>query len=225
MNSYPLRSYVPPLAIAMAVFLLGNFGLYTALFGLPELAPPPAAPVEAAPPAAEGQMVDPPAQAAEPPSGPSAVWEMQEGVMRQTANIGTDMVRGTGLIAERFDVALSITLPADVADSGGGLVFHMRSRDDFAGAQMVRLANGGREVYWGYFDESRAFQGEGGAAITNVTTPMTLMLQVRAEAYTILVNGTLIAEGLPLRHEGGYIGYISFRGPVTFSDLVLSPRS
>jgi hypothetical protein len=220
-----LRSYLIPVITALAVFLIGNLALYIALFGLPETPPESLEiPPVSAGAVTQGQMVDSPTQPAFEPA-PGAIWDTNEGVTRQLADLGQDMVRGTGLIAERFDVQLSVGLPPDVAEAGGGLVFHMPSRDDYAGAGMVRLANGGSEVYWGYFDERYAFQGEGSATIDDITTPMTLSIQVRAETYSILVNGALIAAEVPLGSAGGYLGFISFRGPVSFSDLILSPSS
>lgn len=207
------RTYITPVIGIYVLFIVANVVLYFVLF------PPirqntvsienPNAPKET-----EVQTV------VNAPLG--ADWVSENSVVIQRADITGDIVRGTGIIAERFTVSMDIMLPEGITDAGGGIVFHMPARDDFANAQMIRIADGGRGIMWGYFNAERAFQGEGGAALDIQGQQMTLTIAARAMDYDILVNGVMIAQNLPLHGTGGYIGYISYRGPITFSNFVLN---
>lgn len=152
-------------------------------------------------------------------------WITEDGVIKQIDQSPIDFVAGTGVAAERFTISADILLPTDeaVVDAGGGIVFHMQQRDNPAGGQMVRFGNGGSEVFWGQYDNDGTFVGQGGAPLELDTIQShNLKLIVRESEYDILVDDIIIVNSVPLQQSNGWIGLISFRGPVTYSNIQLS---
>lgn len=150
-------------------------------------------------------------------------WVVEENAIVQTQTEAFDYIASTGLAAETFIVSVDLTLPADLPDAGAGLVFNMPGRSTRSGGTLVRLANGGREIFWGVYDDAGVFQGRGGAPLTLTdSAPHTLTLVVRADTFDVVVDGTLIAGELPVEGERGWLSLVSFRGPVGFSNFQLT---
>jgi hypothetical protein len=206
------------MAIALVLFLAINVGLHNLLIPLPANTPAESAP--SAETVSNPTAVPAEAVANVPVEPTTGSWVRADGIVTQQSTLSQDMLYPTGLIAENFTVNMRITLPSDVADAGGGLLFHMANRDLLVDAQMVRLADGGKTIMWGYYDSSGAFIGEGGTTI-NLPAPYDLSIVVQPASYAIFVNGTLLAENLPLTFSGGYLAYLSFSGPTSFSDFNL----
>lgn len=141
----------------------------------------------------------------------------------QDATETVDYIAGTGIAAEVFSVSVTITLPDDLDDAGAGLVFHMNGRDDIASGQMIRFGNGGSEIFWGIYDEDAVFEGQGGAPLDlDWSSPHQLTLNVSADTYDVLIDDETLVTDLPVIGDFGWIGLISYRGTVTFSDFELS---
>lgn len=152
----------------------------------------------------------------------SGTWVAQDNLITQTDTQLTDYVAGTGLAAERFKLTVDIKLPAGSADAGAGMIFHMQGRDDVRLGQMIRLANGGKGIFWGHYDEAGTFQGEGSADLTlSPGDTHTFVITVHAETYEIQVDGQTIAAAVPVQRQAGWIGLLSFSGPVEFSNIRL----
>jgi hypothetical protein len=152
-------------------------------------------------------------------------WTQEGATIRQTDPAATDFVSLTGVAAETYSLSVTITLADDsgVPDVGGGLIFHMPGRQEKQGAHMVRFGGAGSEIFWGYFDEGETFVGQGQADLESAPgAPLTLALMVSRDSYSVLVDGATVARDIPLQNDGGRIGLLSFRGPVTFSDFNLS---
>jgi len=99
----------------------------------------------------------------------------------------------------------------------------MEGRDNPATGHLVRFGNGGSEIFWGTYDEQGVFQGQGSSPLTlDWDEPHTLSLIVTDETFDILVDEVLIIGGVPLQGDAGWIGLVSFRGPVSFSDFELT---
>ena len=127
----------------------------------------------------------------------------------------------TGVYAGVSSLETGITLPEDpdLLDAGGGILFHMPERDSRNGAHMVRLA-GQDELIWGYYDQNGAFVGQGRAEL-EPAEQATRELQVVAGdgVYHIELDGQDIAQDVPLKQQEGWIGLISYRGPVAFDNI------
>ena len=120
---------------------------------------------------------------------------------------------------------MDILLPnaQDYPEAGAGVIFHMAERDNPASGYMARFGRAGTEIFWGAYDENGVFTGQGGSPLEDPgNTARTLTLIVRQESYDILVNGTPIVTDLPHVQPGGWLGLISYGGPVTFSNFQLS---
>jgi hypothetical protein len=142
-------------------------------------------------------------------------------VQRSTETV--DYVAGTGIAAETFRVSVTVTLPDTPDDAGAGIVFHMQGRDDIAGGQMVRFGSGGTEIFWGTYDDTATFAGLGGAPLNlDWSEPHVLSLVVRETSYDILVDERTIVTGVPLESDFGWLGLLSYRGEVQFSDFELN---
>jgi len=149
-------------------------------------------------------------------------WEFGDVIVQRSTETA-DYIAGTGIAAETFSISITIDLPDDIDDSGAGLVFHMNGREDISSGQMIRFGNGGSEIFWGVYDENAVFEGQGGAPLElDWSQPHRLTLNVRAETYDVLIDGETLVTDLPVRGEFGWIGLLSYRGEVTFSDFELS---
>jgi hypothetical protein len=153
----------------------------------------------------------------------SGDWAREGDAIVQRASETTDFTTATGVAAERYTLSISIEFPERAPpDVGGGVVFQMPTRTDRAGAAMVRFSNGGSAIFWGRYDADGVFQGVGGADLGGVAATRTLGLTVRAGSFDLSVDGRVIAKDVPLEAQGGYIGLISYRGPVRFRAFQLS---
>lgn len=152
----------------------------------------------------------------------TGTWLVEGGNITQTDTEQTDYVAGTGFAGEQFTVSVDIDLPADVPDAGAGLIFHMNGRDDRTQGYMVRFGSGGSELFWGQYAEDGAFAGEGGVP-TEITPQQTQRLQliVSENSFDIRVNDQTLVEAIPIQRSNGWIGLVSYRGPVQFSNFSL----
>lgn len=153
----------------------------------------------------------------------TGTWVNENGIITQTSDAASDAITGIGIAAETFTFNVSIVLPEGVADAGAGIVFHMSGRDNPAGGEMLRFGSGGTEIFWGSYDETRAFQGQGGTGV-QITPgqPHALTVVVHAGLFDIAVDGQTVATAVPLTSQSGWIGLVSFRGPVVFSNVSLT---
>jgi len=152
----------------------------------------------------------------------TGTWIIEDGIITQTDTEKTDYVAGTGFAGEQFTIGVDINLPADVTDAGAGLIFHMSGRDDRTQGYMVRFGSGGSELFWGQFAEDGIFAGEGGIPTTiDLQETQRLQLIVSDSTFDIRVNDETLVESIPLERSDGWIGLVSFSGPVQFSNVNL----
>ncbi|MDM8531698.1 hypothetical protein QUF63_11040 [Anaerolineales bacterium HSG25] len=155
----------------------------------------------------------------------SGEWVQEGETIQQVNQTETDFLISTQLLASQYTLEVDITLPDDptLADAGGGIIFQMPDPTGKQGASMVRFAEGGQQVFWGNFDENAVFAGQG-SVMTELATgqPQKLTLVVTQQSYDIIVNDQPIANQIPHQQEQGWIGLVSYRGPVSFSNLRLS---
>lgn len=107
--------------------------------------------------------------------------------------------------------------------NGAGVLFNMPYSDRLNGAHMVRYSDrrpGG--IFWGYYDDSGKFVGQGYA---NVTPPgdarHTLRVVSDETTYSIYLDDYLVAADLPLRQNYGYIGLIAVQSSVDYDSVAV----
>ncbi len=154
------------------------------------------------------------------PAVASGTWTQTGDTIIQTDTELTDYIVGTGLAGEAFTISVDVTLPEDAPDAGGGLVFHMAGRDEPYPGYMVRFD--AEEIFWGEYDVAGVFDGAGSVPL-DLDSEEAYMLQlvVRAASYDITINEARIVEDIPIALENGWIGLVSFSGPVSFSNIRL----
>ncbi|MBK9751327.1 MAG: hypothetical protein IPO91_31790 [Chloroflexi bacterium] len=156
-------------------------------------------------------------------NGVSGTWVTQDGVTIQSDAEATDYFAGTGIAGESYRVSVNVKLSAAPDDAGGGIVFHMAERDNHAFGAMVRFANGGNEIFWGSYTADRVFVGLGGAGLDlDWSVAHRLTIDVMAGSYSISVDDEPLVNSVPLDRASGWIGLVSFRGPVSFSEFTLT---
>ena len=108
--------------------------------------------------------------------------------------------------------------------NGAGVLFNMPFTDRLNGAHMVRYSDrrpGG--IFWGYFDDSGKFVGQGYA---NVSPPgdarHTLRVVSEESTYSIYLDDFLVASDLPLRQNYGYAGLVAVQSSVDFDSVAVS---
>ncbi|MEM7539181.1 MAG: hypothetical protein AAF639_43890 [Chloroflexota bacterium] len=155
------------------------------------------------------------------------IWTQNGNVIVQEDRAQTDFPVGTGVSAERYTVNVDITLPdeAGLENSGAGILFHMSSRNNINGANMVRFQDGGNGLIWGYFDDTGNFVGQGFKEMhLSKGEAHKLSVAVDRGVYNVQVNDEAIVSQVNSFRDSGWIGLTSFRGPVQFSNFQLSLR-
>ncbi len=147
-------------------------------------------------------------------------WLIEDNVVLQTDTEPTDYIAGTGLAGEQFTISANIRFDNTFEDAGAGMIFHMADRDNHASGYLVRFADHGRNIFWGQFNRDNVFSGMGDVILNNDgLDSATLKLVVKQSSFDIFVDEQLIDADIQIDRSSGWIGLVSFRGSVAFSDL------
>ncbi len=155
----------------------------------------------------------------------SGDWVFDGGQITQTNTDGFDFLTGLNLFAQNYSLStvIDFTEANTDQDIGGGFIFHMPDRNSKSNAQLIRFVDGGRSILWGRYDENENFSGEGALEVPyDESGVQELRINVIGDKYDIFVNGDLIVGDISLNSNEGWIGLVSFSGPVTFTDVNLS---
>jgi hypothetical protein len=148
----------------------------------------------------------------------SGDWVTEGSVIRQENPATYDFSISTGIYAGTYSLSTAITLPdsPDLQDAGGGILFHMSERGNRSGSHMVRFT--GRDgILWGYYSEDGSFVGQGRADLAqSENISHTLKIVVEKDTYQIEVDDEVVALNVQLKQSEGWIGLVSYRGPITF---------
>ncbi|MCB0129470.1 MAG: hypothetical protein KDD78_01415 [Caldilineaceae bacterium] len=105
---------------------------------------------------------------------------------------------------------------------GGGVLFNMPPGSTAKSGHMVRYMEEGI-VAWGYFDDQGVFQGQGSANVpTSGEDVHTFEVAIGPASYTILLDGILLGENVPLIIDQGRIGLTASRSVVAFKELAVT---
>jgi len=148
----------------------------------------------------------------------SGDWVTEGSVIRQENPATYDFSISTGIYAGSYTLSTTVTLPdsPELQDAGGGILFHMSERGNRSGSHMVRFT--GRDgILWGYYDEGGTFVGQGRADLAqSENISHTLKINVDKDTYQIEVDDEVVALNVQLKQPEGWIGLVSYRGPITF---------
>jgi hypothetical protein len=151
----------------------------------------------------------------------SGNWEISNNQARQTVSELADYIWNTGVQASQYTITAKITLPGG-SDAGAGFIIHMSERGTKKNAYIVRLKDGGQAIWWGSTDDAGKFIGQGSAPVPAVTdNSMILKIVVNLDKMAIFINDNPIIADVPLPAQDGWIGLLSYGGPVTFEDVKL----
>ena len=148
----------------------------------------------------------------------SGDWVTEGSVIRQENPATYDFSISTGIYAGTYSLSTAVTLPdsPELQDAGGGILFHMSERGNRSGSHMVRFT-GRDSILWGYYDEGGTFVGQGRADLAqSENISHTLKINVDKDTYQIEVDDEVVALNVQLKQPEGWIGLVSYRGPITF---------
>jgi hypothetical protein len=145
-------------------------------------------------------------------------WSTEDGRTIQEVTDEGDYILNLGAFATEYSMEAEITLPED-SNAGAGFIFHMADPGSRRGAHIARFINGGSGLFWGFFDEASDFQGRGSVPLDLEGDTFLLRLEVAGDSMTLWVDNEPVLEDVPLNRNDGWIGLISFGGPVTYENL------
>jgi hypothetical protein len=149
----------------------------------------------------------------------SGQWAFSNDALVQSDPTGIDVaIVYTGSAFQEYSYSAALT---HREGNAGGLLFNMPYTDRLNGAHMVRYSErrpGG--IFWGYFDETGKFVGQGYA---NVDPPAdarhTLRVVSGAETYSLYLDDFLLAADLPLHQNYGYVGLVTVQSTASFDQV------
>jgi hypothetical protein len=150
----------------------------------------------------------------------SGKWTIGNNKSTQTVTAVSDYIWNTGVQASEYTLSAKITLP-DTTDSGGGFIMHMSERGTKNNSYIVRLKDGGSAIWWGSINAEGQFKGQGSALVEHTGNTFILKIVVKLDSMIVLVNDNEIVKDVPLSSQEGWIGLLSYGGPVTFEDVKL----
>lgn len=156
----------------------------------------------------------------------SGKWAVDQGVYRQSAPDPADYILNTGIYATNYTIESDVLL-ANKPEVGGGFILQAPERGRKAGATVVRFTGGGNGLFWGVYDESGAFRGREAVNLPQKPegeTGFVLRVDVRGNKMDIYVDGDKVIEGSLLPAAQGWIGLVSYGGPVTFTNAQVTVR-
>lgn len=151
----------------------------------------------------------------------SGKWIMQGADFVQTQSDRHDMTMSYR--AKMFsNFALRVNIKHDQG-SGGGVLINMPDVTRIKGAHLIRFLNDGQGLFWGYFDDNSTFVGQGAVEVVmKSTTVKTLEVHSTTNAYSIWLDGELMAKDVPLRSRNGYVAVINSVSVARFSNVEIT---
>ncbi len=151
----------------------------------------------------------------------SGKWTIGNNTITQTVPDVADYVWNTGVQASQYTVSANITLPKGTTTMGGGFIINMAQRGTKNSSYVVRLTKGGQGIWWGSYDAAGKFKGQGSAPLKADSLTFLVKIVVNSDKMTVFVNDQEIATDVPVTGVEGWVGLVSYGGPVTFQDVQL----
>ena len=152
----------------------------------------------------------------------SGEWKLEGGALTQKTKAGFDhLAYSTTNLMPPYTLRAQFRAP----DGGGaGLSFNAPDPGTRNGAQVVRYSDDGKGLLWGQFDARGEYVNQGSASLkpeqANLPNSLhALEIEAKQDAYTIRLDGAVIASDVPLISESGRAGLQSSVGTVAFDAL------
>lgn len=151
----------------------------------------------------------------------SGDWEIVDGYLAQRDPTGFDY--GISYESDAFQSYILQVALTHQEGIGAGVLFNMPTPYQTNGAHMVRYAESGNGVFWGYYDALGNFTGQGHAVMpTSAGTTHTLKIVSGEAAFAIFVDNQQVAANVPLMLNSGYIGLITSRSAAAYGMVDVS---
>ena len=124
------------------------------------------------------------------------------------------------VVGGTFGATMHFTSPKQ----GGGLMFGMAKVGDRHGSQLVRFGRGDDDkpyLVYGAFDQQLQFQAQGTVPLPELGETARLALTIRPDTYDVLLDGTPVAQGVPVLFSGGNVALSTWFSSVSFDDIAL----
>jgi hypothetical protein len=147
-------------------------------------------------------------------------WRAGQGFLEQTEAQGFDRVALAPIGPQRF-YRLRVRLQ-HLEGAGGGVVFNLPNPRRLAQGHLVRYAEDGRSVFWGYFNDQGTFVGQGFAKVEPPgAAPHLLEVFSYDKTYEVWLDGAQLARDVPLVSNAGHLGLTTSLSRVMFTELRL----
>ncbi len=149
-------------------------------------------------------------------------WAFSGGNLVQTDSQATDLsIVYTPVDYTNYSITVGLTHQGGF---GGGLLFNMPYTDRLNGAHLVRYSDRRPgAIFWGYFDDTGKFIGEGYADVPEASTDHHLFRVVsKKNTYDIYLDNNLIVKDLPSKQNYGHIGLLTSRASVSYDQVEIT---
>ncbi len=151
----------------------------------------------------------------------SGKWAINNNKITQSVPDPADYVWNTGVQASNYTVTAKITLPKGSKTAGAGFILNMSERGTKNNAFIARLTNGGQGFWWGQTDEKGKFKGQGSINLSSTVNSAVVQIMVKDGLMSLNIDGKKIISDIKMSQVDGWIGLVSYGGPVTFEELKL----
>lgn len=150
----------------------------------------------------------------------SGDWRSGQGFLEQAETRGYDRVALAPTGPQSF-YRLRVRLQ-HLEGVGGGVVFNLPDPRSLAQGHLVRYAEDGRSVFWGYFDGRETFMGQGFAPVEPPgAQPHVLEVYSYDKTYEVWLDGARLAREVPLVSGAGHVGLTTSLSRVMFTEFRL----
>ncbi len=149
-------------------------------------------------------------------------WEAKDGELNQIDDCGFDyavLLKGYDVSDYRWEA----TFKSTALHNQGGLLIHQASTKTRSGAMLVDLADEGKTLRWGEYDEKGYYQFIGSVDIDAPATGQAVKLgvEVHGQSVTIMFNGEKVGEATAT-HTSGMVGLSTSNAVISFTDAELT---
>ena len=157
----------------------------------------------------------------------NGAWQFIDQSYQQRSLVGLDLGSISTFQGETYTVTVRLQRLAGAM--GGGLYFNMAQRDDQKRSQMISYTRDGKAIQWGSFDEGGNYVLE---QVVDVPTGSdggdgawhTITVAVQQGKATFRLDGTILAQAVPLTYTSGYVGLFVSNSQVAFDDFMIVTR-